>query len=158
MHGIYRDYIGERGSLGLIALRLVAGIGLMLHGWPKIQNAFSWMGPHATVPGIFQALSAVAEFGGGLALILGLLTTIASFGIICNMATALFMVHLPKGDPFIAAPGQHGGSYESALSYLAIAFLFMMIGPGAYSLDARLFRKKRNFVNAERHHRVKVSA
>ncbi len=154
---IFSDIPKGRGSIGLLTLRLVTGLGLMLHGWPKIQNAFDWMGPHSSMPGVFQALSAVAEFGGGLALILGLLTALASFGIICNMLTAIFMAHIPKGDPFISSPG-HNGSYESAMIYFAIAFLFLLIGPGAYALDAGLFKKKRNFVNTARHHRIKVSA
>lgn len=148
--------ISAHGSLGLLILRLVSGVGLMLHGWPKIQHAVNWMGPDAAVPGIFQALSAVAEFGGGLALVLGLLTPIACFGIVCNMATAIVMVHLAKGHPFVATPGHPGGSFESALIYLAIALLFLLIGPGVYSLDSLLFRRSR-FVKSQTTDKAKVS-
>ncbi len=65
------DPLTSRASLGLLALRLLAGVALMHHGWSKIQNPFGWMGPTATVPGFLQALAALSEFGGGLALALG---------------------------------------------------------------------------------------
>jgi putative oxidoreductase len=58
------------------------GAAFVLHGWPKIQHPMGWMGLEATVPAIFQLLAAVAEFGGGMALIVGLLTQLASLGII----------------------------------------------------------------------------
>ena len=33
---------------------------------------FGWMGPEAPVPGFLQGMAVLAEFGGGLALILGI--------------------------------------------------------------------------------------
>lgn len=112
----------------------------MFHGWPKIQNPFSWMGPDAPVPGILQGMAALAEFGGGLGIILGLLTPIAAFGIICVMLTAIFMVHIPKGDVFVG--GGPGGSYELPALYFAAISAILMLGPGKFSLDALLFKKK----------------
>ena len=56
----------SRASLGLLALRLLAGIALMHHGWGKIQHPFGWMGPDAGTPAFLQALAALSEFGGGL--------------------------------------------------------------------------------------------
>ena len=59
-------------SAGLLILRLVVGLAFVFHGYGKIQNPLGWMGPNASVPGLFQALAAVSEFGGGLAWMLGL--------------------------------------------------------------------------------------
>ena len=132
--------IRGRVAVGLLAVRLVAGAAFIVHGWPKFQHAFAWMGPHATVPPIFQALAAFAEFAGGFALIIGLLTQLAALGIACNMIVALAMVHLPHGDPFVGHGG--GPSYELAAVYLAIMLLLMVAGPGQCSLDARFFGKK----------------
>jgi putative oxidoreductase len=115
----------------------------MMHGWPKIQNPMGWMGPDGFAPPFLQALAALSEFGGGLALIIGLLTPIASFGILCVAATAVTMVHLANGDPFVAPRGWEGGSYETPLLYLAIALLLILTGPGKLSLDGLLFDKKR---------------
>lgn len=124
------------GSAALLVLRLVAGLAFMFHGWTKIQNPLGWMGAEATVPGILQALAAVSEFFGGLAWILGLLTPLASFGILSTMSYAVYM-QVSQGQPFI---GQ-GASYELALVYFSIALVLILIGPGRFSLDARLFGK-----------------
>lgn len=139
-HIFYCDTVGRIGSAGLLLLRLVVGAAFVFHGWGKIQNPLGWMGADATVPGILQALAALAEFGGGFALIFGLLTRLASLGILCVMAAALGIVHLPNGDPFVSPTG--GRSYELAAVYLACAVLFLVLGPGRASLDALVFRQR----------------
>lgn len=137
MNRLFPAHLSTPAATGLLIVRLVAGLALMLHGYPKIQNAFGWMGPDSWAPGILQAMAALAEFGGGLALILGLLTPIAAFGIMCTMLVAVFGVHLAKGDPFVGK----GGSYELAALYASIAAMFIFTGPGKFSLDAKLFKK-----------------
>jgi putative oxidoreductase len=140
LFGLFLQYIGGSGAVGLLVLRLVAGTAMKFHGWPKIQHATSWMGPNVTVPGVFQALAALAEFGGGLCWVLGLLTPVASLLIFGTMAVALGMVHLPQGHPFVASePG--APSYEPALGYFAIAVAFLLGGPGKLSRDALLFHR-----------------
>lgn len=129
----------NRISAALFFLRVVMGIAFMMHGWGKIQAPFSWMPPEAPVPGILQFLAAFAEFGGGMALIIGLLTRIAAFGLACTMAVATLMHAVMMKDPFVASgPGQT--SYELALIYLAISILLMTTGPGRYSIDAKFFK------------------
>lgn len=123
----------KRLSFGLLALRIVFGIAFMAHGYGKIITPMSWMPPEAPIPGFLQALAAIAEFGGGFALIIGLLTSLASLGLIATMAVAVFF-HVSKGDPFV-------GGYESALVYLTIAVMFFCAGPGRYSADAYLLKK-----------------
>jgi putative oxidoreductase len=135
-HLFYCDTVGWLGSVGLLLLRFVMGAAFLFHGWPKIQNPFGWMGPEAAMPGILLALAALAEFGGGIALILGLLTRLASIGIASVMVVAISMVHVPQGDPFV---GQGGPSYELAAVYLACTILFLLLGPGRFSLDALFF-------------------
>lgn len=132
------EAVGGKGGFALLILRLVAGPAFILHGWPKFQHAFSWMGADATVPGVLQALAALSEFGGGIALLLGLLTRLAALGIACTMLTAIFMVHLPRGDAFVGK----GGSYELAAVYLAIMLVFLLRGAGQFSLDAKMCRGK----------------
>lgn len=124
----------KRVSIGLLLLRLIAGVAMVTHGWGKIQTPFSWMGPEAPVPGILQFLAALSEFGGGLAWILGLLTPLASLGLFFTMLVAASM-HISQGDPFV-------GKWELAGVYFVTSILFLLAGAGKYSLDNKIFRKK----------------
>jgi putative oxidoreductase len=124
-------------DVALLLIRVVAGLAFTMHGWGKIQNPFGWMGPDGFAPGIFQALAAVSEFGGGLAWILGLLTPLASFGIVSTMAVAFSFHAFMRGDPFVSMTG--GPAFELAALYFSIALLLIATGPGRFSLDRELF-------------------
>ena len=140
MQAVFGEWVRGRGAVGLLIVRLVFGAGIMIHGWQKISSPggmFGWM-PQGGVPPILQGLAAFAEFGGGLALILGLLTPLAGLGIACTMAVAILMVH--RSDPFVGRGGEP--SQESAAVYLAVALLMILTGPGALSLDALLFGRR----------------
>ncbi|MBI4563985.1 MAG: DoxX family protein [Planctomycetes bacterium] len=129
--------VGLRASAGLLMVRVVMGTAFVLHGWGKIQNPFGWMGEGASIPGSLQALAALSEFGGGIALIAGLLVPLASFGLSCTMAVAAF-THISRGDPFVGS----GATFEPALVYFSLALLLMLAGPGRASLDAFIFKSK----------------
>lgn len=133
------EIVKGKGALALLALRVVAGPAFILHGWPKIQSAFSWMGEG--MPPWLQALAAFSEFGGGIAILIGLLTQLAALGIACVMLFAIFRVHIPMGDPFV---GQGGSSWELAAVYLAIMIALVLRGPGSVSLDALLFGRRKD--------------
>ena len=124
-------------DIALSVIRIAAGLAFMLHGWGKIQHPFDWMGPNAFAPGIFQALAAISEFGGGLAWILGLLTPLASLGIAFTMSVAFSMHTFMRHDPFVSNKG--GPTSESAAIYLCIALLMIAIGPGRFSADRKIF-------------------
>ena len=124
-------------DLVLLLVRIILGAAFILHGWGKIQHPFNWMGPDAAVPGIFQLLAAISEFVGGGALIVGFLTRIGAFGIGCTMTVAFILHCFILGDPFVNLTG--GSSFEPAIVYLTIAFLFMIMGPGRFSLDRIMF-------------------
>lgn len=128
-------------SVGLLVLRLVAGPAFVVHGWGKIRDPFGWMGPDAPIPGFFQALAAVAEFGGGLAWTVGLLTPLASFGLACTMAVAVYFHAAVLGDPFVATGP--GGSFEPAAVYFCVAVLLLLAGPGRWSADRLIFGERR---------------
>ncbi len=143
MDKIFGPFVAGRGALGLLVFRLFFGIGMAEHGWEKIQRPFSWMGPGASVPGWLESLAALSEFGGGLAMIVGLLTPLAMFGIICTMGYALLHVHFPQHQPYInitGSPQVH--TYELPAHYLIVAFGLLISGPGALSVDAFLFNRR----------------
>jgi len=124
-------------SVALLLLRLVAGYAFMVHGWGKIQSPMGWMPPDSGVPGVFQALAAIAEFGGGLAWILGLLTPLASLGIAITMTVAACMHLLVLKDPLVSSTG--GSSAELATVFLCVSLVLMSVGPGKFSLDSKVF-------------------
>ena len=131
----------EFGSAALLLLRLTTGIAFILHGWGKIQTPFGWMPEGALpIPGMFQFLAAVSEFGGGIALIIGLLTPLASLGLAITMLVAAGVHAFVFNDPFVATGG--GGSFEPSLGYLMVSILLIAMGPGKYSLDRAIFGQR----------------
>jgi len=126
-------------EIGLLLLRLTAGLTLAAHGAQKLFGWFGGPGLEATgqffetigfLPGRRQALMAgVAETGGGLLLALGLLTPIGA-AVICSVMLVALAVHIKNG--FFAQNG--GYEYTIVLGVAALSVAFT--GPGSFSLDA----------------------
>jgi len=127
-------------AIGLLILRLVAGYAMFLHGQPKMANPTGWMGADSSTPGFLQAIAAVSETVGGLALMAGFLTPLAALAIAGTMVGAFVLSLLPRGVPFVAGPGQP--SYELAALFLAMSVMFLLTGPGKLSVDGAVFRGK----------------
>lgn len=125
-------------DIALLLVRVVGGLAMVIHGWPKIQDPMGWMGPDPFAPGFMLALAAVAEFCGGIAWIVGLLTPIATFGVACTMGVAVYMHAVMNGDPFVGK----GASYELAAVYLAVSLLVLAMGPGRLSFDRAVFGER----------------
>ncbi len=138
MGRIYGEFLGGARGLGLLVLRVVAGSAMALHGWQKMGNMTGW-GTGMGIPAPLQACAAVAEFGGGLAWVLGALMPVASLGLIITMGVATYMMAVKFGAPFVGGPGNP--SVESAAGYLGMAILFLVVGPGRLSVDSLLFGK-----------------
>lgn len=130
----------KEGSLALLLLRLTMGLAFIQHGMGKIEMPLSWMGPESSMPGFLQFLAALSEFGGGIALILGLLTRLAGFGLTCTMLVAVYFHMVLFGDPFVST---RAGAYELPALYLMVAVLFMLVGAGNYSMDYVFFAEKK---------------
>jgi len=127
-------------NIGLTILRAVVGAIFVAHGAQKIfvfgfdgvAGAFGQMGiPMAGILGPFVAL---VEFFGGLALISGMLTRLASFGLLSTMVVAILQVHLPNG--FFAPNG-----VEFPLSLLAATTMIAITGAGSWSIDSLIGRR-----------------
>ena len=93
-------------------------------------------------PAALQAIAAFAEFAGGIALIAGFATPLFAFLIACDMFVAIFVVSIPRGAAFVSEnPAKPG--FELALIYLAAALTLILIGAGAYSIDASRSSRER---------------
>lgn len=129
-------------SLGLLIVRLVAGGVVAAHGAQKLCGAFDgpglngfagWLRSMGLRPAYPLAVAAaLAEFAGGLAFALGLLTPLAAWSVAAVMLMAIVTVHWQKG--FFAAKG----GIEFPLLIMATVLGTSLAGPGRYTLDALL--------------------
>jgi putative oxidoreductase len=78
---------------------------------------------------MFALISGIAEFGGGLLMLTGLLTPVAALAIVGMMIGAIALVTGGKGF-FIQNEG-----YEYNLVLIAAAVAVAIAGPGRLSLD-----------------------
>ncbi len=130
-------------KLGLTLFRAAIGATMFAHGAQKLFGAFGGRGLDAVTnvmagyglkPGMFFAvLCGIAEFGGGLLLLAGLLTPLAGLIIIGVMVVAIVV---STGQDGFIVPG--GVGYEYNLVLIAIALALVIAGPGRWSLDHRL--------------------
>jgi putative oxidoreductase len=81
-----------------------------------------------------------AEFLGAIALILGLLTRLAAFGLFAVMAGAVYLVHWQNGFFMNWTGNQQGEGIEYHLLVMAIALALMIRGGGRASFDRILSR------------------
>jgi putative oxidoreductase len=125
-------------------LRLVLGVVFFAHGAQKLLGWFGGYGFSGTmgfftgllhIPAPLAFLAIVAEFFGGLGLILGLLTRIAAFGIGVNMIVAIVTVHSAFGFFMNWTGAQKGEGFEFHLLVLAMVVFLMIRGAGALSVD-----------------------
>ena len=133
-------------STVLSVLRVVAAFLFIAHGTQKL---FGFPAPLPQGPVPLASLAGVAgmlETGGGLLLLVGLLSRPVAFLLCGEMAVAYFMQHAPKG----FWPLLNGG--ELAVLY-CFFFLFVVVaGPGAWSLDAviRSWRVRHGYTRDDR--------
>lgn len=99
-------------------------------GWEGFKGFIAYLGPKPTV--FWASISLVAELGGGLALIAGLLVPLAAAGLVAQTIVILVKVHWPNG---FWSPQ---GGIEFPLAFLVGAFAVQVLGPGSWSLDAYL--------------------
>jgi putative oxidoreductase len=124
--------LGKYRDCGLLIIRIGLGIAFIMHGWPKIKGGpqyWSGLGGAMPVPPavVWGFLGAIIEFGGGILLIIGLLTRVTSFLLFLQMCVALFLVHLKHGDKFMV----YSHALEDGIMFLGLVFL----GPGKHSID-----------------------
>jgi putative oxidoreductase len=138
-------------SLSLLLLRVPLGLIFMAHGSQKLFGLFGGQGVSATmkvfeekmgIPPILTILAMIAEFGGGLGVLIGCLTRLSAFGIASVMVVAIYKIHLVNGF-FLnlnCLPGRGQGiEYNIALLGMALALVFA--GGGKWSLDRLFWRR-----------------
>lgn len=121
-----------RVGIGLIFMRL--GYAKLAGGeetWAHLGAAMGNLGVHFW-PTFWGLCAAIAEFGGGISLVLGLFVRKWMVLMAFVMVVAVIL-HVKNGDQFTAL------SYPLAMLFVFLALL--LLGSGRYSLDAILYRK-----------------
>jgi len=121
-----------------LILRLALGTTMLAHGWNhafaggRLPGTARWFESIGIRPGKLHALVAtVVELGTGAFLILGLLTPLASAGVVGTMLVALIANHLKNGY-FIFRAGE---GYEYVLMIILVACGLAALGGGGWSVD-----------------------
>jgi len=142
---LIKNVLTTEAGFGALALRVPVGIIFAAHGAQKLFGWFGgyglegtggWMESIGLAPGVLMAfLAGSAEFFGGLALVLGLLTRPAAFALAIAMLVAIFSVHFANG-LFMSNNG-----YEFGLALLAASVSLLFSGAGKASVDALIAKK-----------------
>lgn len=138
-----KNFLNKYSDAGILFLRIGIGFSfIFVHGWGKIMGGpelWGKLGGSMANMGITFApvfwgfMASLAEFGGGILILLGLFTRPASAFLAFTMLVA-FMQHTSKLDPWNRA------IYPMEMFAVFMALLF--IGAGKYSIDALISKKK----------------
>jgi putative oxidoreductase len=120
---------------GPLPIRILAGIAFIAHGIPKLadpamtQGFFGNIGlpPELAIPiGLLEVI-------GGIALLVGLVTRIASILLIIEMIGSSIVAKLSEG--FV-------GGFELDLLLMSVAISLLLTGPGKISVEYDILKRE----------------
>jgi putative oxidoreductase len=120
---------------GPLPIRILAGIAFIAHGIPKLadpamtQGFFGSIGlpPELAIPlGLLEVI-------GGIALLVGLVTRIASILLIIEMIGSSIVAKLSEG--FV-------GGFELDLLLMSVAISLLLTGPGKISVEYDILKRE----------------
>lgn len=118
-------------------LRVVAGVLLVTHGFPKILDPFGATGLVESIgfyPGAFWSpLLSVSEFLAGVCLTLGLFTRAAALVATVILLVTVYFHGLVQGQGLFGA--------EKSILWASITIFFLLRGANRHSLDHRIGRQ-----------------
>jgi len=128
----------------LLVIRLAWGFQIMqtgwgkLHGLERVTHFFSSLG--IPLPGVNAPLIAVLEFLGGILIMVGLGSRLLALLLTCDMIVAYITADREALTSIFSDPDKF---YNATPYTFLVAFLIILIfGPGRFSLDALLSRKR----------------
>ena len=131
-------------DLALLVGRLFIGVCFVIHGLGKLglvgtgnmQGFVDWLKSENVPMAAVQArVAMLSEICGGSALAIGFLARPACLLLIATMIVAGRIGHKNAG--YLITNEPPGAEYTINLA--AICFVFLLFGPGAFSLDALMF-------------------
>jgi ligand-binding sensor domain-containing protein/uncharacterized membrane protein YphA (DoxX/SURF4 family) len=130
MRNTIKSYPTGVPGLGLLLLRLAIGLNLLTRS--SLFNPFA-----NNVASGWSELPQLLEICGGVFLIAGFATPIV--GVLLTSVVVLEMIQRAAADPAYASMT---GPWENALLYVIVLGSLTLLGPGAISLDAKLFGRR----------------
>jgi putative oxidoreductase len=140
---------GPAVDLAVLAVRIALAWIFIYYGAAKLFGSFPGSGgPHGIHetaifmsqgahlrPGeLFAVLAGVIEFGGGIAMALGLCTRLAGLALFGDMVMAIITVTGSEG----FNPTTSGTGYQLNVAIAGLALVAALIGAGRFSVDARI--------------------
>lgn len=132
-------------DLAALVLRGVLGVVFIAHGGQKLFSLFGGGGIEGTTaffrsvgipsPDVFAYVVGITEFFGGVLLLIGFLTVIATIGLVTDMAVAIATVSYAFS---FFSQQKVGYGWELNFALIGLAAALLVMGPGALSLDAAL--------------------
>lgn len=147
---MFQKLMKTNDDLVVTLLRLALGAVFFAHGAQKtlgwfggfgFRGAYGFFTQQMHIPAPFAVLAIAAEFLGGIGLIVGFLGRVAAFGIACNMAVAIALVHRHFGFFANWSGDQKGEGFEYHVLALIICLAIMIRGSGALSIDRSASRE-----------------
>ncbi|HSO50821.1 MAG TPA: DoxX family protein [Acidimicrobiia bacterium] len=123
-------------DVALLLLRLWAGIVIIAHGvnhGRTLEGTAKWFASKGfKSAGLNARISALNEIAIGVALIAGLLTSVAAAGLVATMFVAFWSIHRFVGFFNFRRPDE---GYEYVATLAVIGTAVAIAGPGRYSVD-----------------------
>jgi putative oxidoreductase len=137
-------------DIALLVVRIALAWVFIYYGAAKLFGAFPGSGPHGIHqtalymansvhlrPGeLFAVVAGVIEFGGGVAMALGLFTRLAGLALFGDMVMAMITVTWTTGINSSSSPP----GYQLNLALAVLALAAALIGAGRFSIDALIAR------------------
>ena len=122
MQRLFSGFADGWPGIGLLLLRLLTSVALIHFGIANLREP----------PLLATAVLQITGIGAGILLLIGLWTPVAgALAAIVKLSIALSRYFSHSGDPWIA------------IIEAVLGAVLAMVGPGAWSIDARLFGRKR---------------
>lgn len=123
-----------------LLLRVVVGVALIGHAVPKVKGGWGkqagqWVGSMGISPSTARVVT-VLELFGGLFLIVGLLVPLVAAFFAVQFLAIIAMKASKMKASFMGSGGKPG--YELDVTYLLLSLAILLLGAGAFSLDAVL--------------------
>ena len=154
LHSWREKALEHADGLGLVALRLWAGLEFMLAGYMKLSggvHAPEWFAAlgfppplHLLSADLNWVAAGAGELTLGLALILGVYSRFAALGLLFITYVAVYTVHFDLGwSGWNQIETDQGQGFKVPLMLAIMLAAILTQGGGRYALDALLHRRRR---------------